>query len=359
MSKRLFSFCAAGAVLLAACVPVLQAQTAPAPTTYTVTITNSLGEANIVKTYRLGSKVMIDRVKAADASKPGVEHTRSFYDLQTHKSLDWSTADTSGDCSNGSFSGDWGDPFTSAANMLAPSAKQVGTETIHGFATKIMEESSPTGKIRAWVDTKYGLIMKAQMMPTGGPAQTVLEVTNVSLTPPPASVFVLSPSCAAAAKTPLPPTDAETMAALTGGKAQDFVKAIEGPGTKVSCKVIFRVVQAGSLQPIAGKYQVALDLNVATEPTPHYIIGLSKTGQATFAGGGLHEVTSQMHNGVLQIDNPPAQFDLEAAFGDAGSSSALIYRKCFMPTTELLYVLKNPAKTTDGGEFLWVKSGKY
>jgi len=360
MLKRLLSFSAAGAVLLAACVPFLQAQTAPAPNAYTVTVTTSLGGApSITKTYRQGSKVLVDRVAAADASRPGAAHTRSFYDLQTHKSLDWSTADASGECSIGSFSGDWGDPFTSAASMIDPSAKQVGTETIRGLAAKIVEVSSPSAKVRAWVDIKYGLLLKAQMTPTGGATQTVIEVTGASFTPPPASVFVLSPSCAATAKTPLPPTEAEEMAALTGGNAQNFVKAIEGPGTKVSCKVIFKVVKAGSLQPIAANYQVALDLNIATEPTPQYDIGLSTTGKASFSGGGLHEVTSQMHNGELQIDNPPAQFDLEAAFGAAGSTSALIYRKCYLPTTELLYVLKNPNKITDGGEFLWVKSGRY
>jgi hypothetical protein len=146
---------------------------------------------------------------------------------------------------------------------------------------------------------------------------------------------------------------------LTGGNPQDFAKAIYGPGSKDSCAVLFRVVKAGSMEPILSGFQVALDLNLATEPRPSYTIGLSREGRATFSGGGLHEVTSQMRNGVLRIDNPPDHFDLETASGNGGSGSALIYKQCFAPQTVLLYVVKDPDKLSDGGEFLWVKSGKY
>jgi len=37
----------------------------------------------------------------------------------------------------------------------------------------------------------------------------------------------------------------------------------------------------------------------------------------------------------------------------------MIYRHCFAPQTVLLYVVKNPAKLSDGGDWLYVKSGKY
>jgi hypothetical protein len=88
-------------------------------------------------------------------------------------------------------------------------------------------------------------------------------------------------------------------------------------------------------------------------------MGVGADGHVRFSGGGLHEVTAQIRNGVLRIDNVPPQFDLETAFGNAGSSSSLIYRHCFAPETVLLYVVKNPAKISDGGDWLWVKSGKY
>jgi hypothetical protein len=209
------------------------------------------------------------------------------------------------------------------------------------------------------VDAKTGLVLKAQVSEVGAAPRTIIEVKDVSFTPPPASVFAIPANCAAEAAAPPPPTEAEPIAALTGGNPREFVKAIYGPGSKNSCTMVFRVVKAGSMESISSGFQVAVDLDVATEPTPSYIIGMSPDGNATFSGGGLHEVTSRMLNGVLRIDDVPAQFYLETAFGNAGSSSTLIYRQCFAPQTVLLDVVKNPAKLSDGGEFLWVKSGKY
>ena len=40
-------------------------------------------------------------------------------------------------------------------------------------------------------------------------------------------------------------------------------------------------------------------------------------------------------------------------------ASALIYRNCIAPQTVLLLVVKNPAKVTDGADWLWAKSGKF
>jgi hypothetical protein len=102
-----------------------------------------------------------------------------------------------------------------------------------------------------------------------------------------------------------------------------------------------------------------VDLTSATEPTASHTVGISQSGRATFSGGGLHEIASPTHNGVFRIDHAPAQFDLETAFGNAGDTQAIIYLQCFAPQTVLLYVVKNPANISDGGEWLWVKSGKY
>jgi len=70
-------------------------------------------------------------------------------------------------------------------------------------------------------------------------------------------------------------------------------------------------------------------------------------------------VTAQMQDGVLRIDNVPVQFDLQTEFGVGGAASANIYRHCFAPQTVLLYVVKNPDQVSDGGDWLWVKAGKY
>jgi hypothetical protein len=352
--------CGVNLALLASCRLTLGAQAPVAPTAYTVTVVNSLfGPGEWMKTSRLGSKVLVDQIAVDKMADPKAPRVHTLYDLEKHRNISWYSPDSSAGCSIGTFSGDWGDPFGGIDDLFGQATKQVGTETILGFAARIVEASAQGNTLRAWVDSKTGLVLKAQLSQAGAAPKTIIEVKAVSLTPPPASIFAVPENCAAEAAAPPPPTEEEKIAALTGGNAQDFVKAIYGPGSKDSCSVLFRVVKAGSMEPILSGFQVALDLNRAHEGSPSYTIGLSNEGHATFSGGGLHEVTSQIRNGVLRIDNPPDHFDLETAFGNGGSGSALIYKQCFAPQTVLLYVITNPDKLSDGAEFLWVKSGKY
>jgi hypothetical protein len=359
MSLRLFAPCAASVVLLASCGAALRAQAAPEPNAYTVTATNAMmGEGQVTKTYRLGSKALVDQFNGADPKAP---HSRSLYDLAKHTNLSWSWPDSSGGCGTGTFSGDWGDPFTGAADMIGPGAKQVGTETIRGLPTRIMEGSASGATVKAWIDTKYGLIMKAQMSQAGSPLKTIMEVTDLSLTPPPASVFAVPATCAAAAAAPPPPTAAELIAAETGDSAANFVNANYGPGSKNSCSVVLRVVRAKSMTPIVNRLQVAIDTTYNVDNPPHYVYGMGADGHQSFAGGGIHEITSQIHDGMVRIDNPPAYFNLAVNLmkPGTGASEALIYRQCFAPTTVLLFVVKDADNPSEGGDFLWVKAGKY
>jgi hypothetical protein len=41
-----------------------------------------------------------------------------------------------------------------------------------------------------------------------------------------------------------------------------------------------------------------------------------------------------------------------------GADLGLVYRKCFAPTQVLLYVVQDYGKSTESGDYLWVKSGK-
>jgi len=197
-------------------------------------------------------------------------------------------------------------------------------------------------------------VIKAQIVAANQPPQVVLEVKQFSAAHPPASLFVLPPSCAAAANAPHVPTEQERIAAETGGSAADFANAIYGPGSKASCTVLFRVVQAGSMKPVTGGFQVALDRTVDVDHPAHYVYGVGNDGTYTFSGGGLREVTSQLRNGTLRIENAPARFNLEVHYGKSGGGGGLMYRQCSLPETVLLYVMKD-----DGGDWLWVKSGKY
>jgi hypothetical protein len=362
MSLRQFVLWFATVVFVGLIAPEVRAQYAAPPDAYSVTETNALfGPTVNMQIYRDGSKVLVDSSHPALAGgQPS--HIRTLYDLQTHRDFTWDLLNTAVPCGNGTFSGDWGDPFAMSAEMNADLSKQhltpVGAATLNGIPTKVFSSDSPQGQVKAWVEEKYGLIVRLMMGQKGAEPKTMIEVKQLTLAKPAAAVFVLPPVCAAAAKTPPAPTEAEKIAADTGGNAQDYANAIMPPASKNACTVLFKVVHAGSMAPITTGFQVAIDTTVDIEHPANYVMGMSNTGRVTFSGGGLHEITGQMHNGVVQLGNVPAQFDMELAFGKGGDSSALIYRQCFAPQTTLLLVVKNPDKLSDGAHWLWLKSSK-
>jgi len=329
---------------IAASVCLLPAQPA-APTAYTVVQVNSMFGTPVEQTiYRDGSKALVQQ-----------KNLRTLYNLQTHTNQSWDA--TRGGCSNGTFGGDWGDPFAMSAEIAKQNPKQTGAETINGVATKILEADIPGGKLKAWVDPQTGLLIRGQMTPGGGAAQTIVDVKQFKVGPPPSSVFAVPAACASAA--PPPPTEEQRMAAATGGNGSDLVSAIMPPPSSNSCTVQVRFLHAGSMQPIVNGFQIALDTTYNVDHPPSYRTGMSADGKATFSGGGVRELTSQLRNGVLRVDNPPPYFHVEASFGKGGSSDALIYRHCFGPQTTLLLVVKNPGQLSDGADWLWVKTGKY
>lgn len=332
----------------------LHGQYAPPPDTYTVVQLNSMmGTSATMKVYRNGSKAIVDNT---GSSGP----VRSYYDLTSKKNISWNPNDTSIGCSTGTFGGSWGDPFEASVDLNKELAQKhaapVGSETVNGFATKVYEVDldGGAGKARAWVDTKYGLIVKLQMQ-----QNTILEIKQATFAKPPADVFVIPSTCAAAAAAPLPPTEAERIAAETGGKAEDFVNAVTSGSSPNSCTVLFRVVRAGSMQPVTSGFQVAIDKTYDVDHPPHYVTGVSTDGRLTYSGGGITEVTAQLQQGTYRIDNAPKLFNLSLGFGKGGESDALIHRQCFGPQTVLLLVVKNLQKLSDGADWLWVKSGKY
>lgn len=345
-----------------------RAQYAATPTAYTVTAYHSIGgRGTITKTYRLGSKALVDQSSTvAEVSGSHVIHMRTLYDLEKKEGLTWDVVDTSAPCVEETFTEDWGDPFAGAADLAKQGARQAGSETIHGFVANVLETpAGAEGTMKTWVDTRTGMVVKAEMIPRGGAPQTMVEVTDVSLAPPPASLFAVPASCGPvvvvtqATAVARSPNDAEELAALTGGDAKNYVNGMYGPGSTNSCTMLFRVVRAGSLEAMNNGFQVAVDLDLATEPTPNYTIGTRPDGQATFSGGGLHEINARDPNGGFRVDNIPPEFEIDIEFGSTGSASARLYRQCFAPQTVLLYVVKDPANIAEGGGWLWVKTGKY
>ncbi|HKE22828.1 MAG TPA: hypothetical protein VKB88_10585 [Bryobacteraceae bacterium] len=331
----------------------LHGQYAAPPDVYTVVQVNSMmGTSATMTVYRDGSRAIVDN------SANGTP-VRSYYDLVSKKTVSWNPRDSSTGCSNGTFGGSWGDPFEASTEVTKELAQKhaapVGAETVNGFATKVYElDVDGGGKARAWVDTKYGLTVKLQMAQS-----TILEVKQAAFARPAASIFAIPPSCAAALAAPTPPTEAERIAAETGGNPEEFLNAVTSQSSPNSCTVLFRVVHAGSMQPIAGGFQLAIDTAYDIDHPPHYVTGVSPEGHLTYSGGGITEVTAQLQQGAYRIDNAPKSFYLDLGFGRGGESSALIHRQCFGPQTMLLLVVKNHQKLSDGADWLWVKSGKY
>jgi hypothetical protein len=349
-------------VILAA--PQPRAQSTTAPQQYSITeVVSMFGPVQNMQVYRDGMKAVIEQ--SYPPQQPGAQggHTRTLYDLKEGTSITWDLSSSAAGCSKGNFSGDWGDPFASSKDMNADLAKSnaidLGTETISGISAKVEQASTDQGVFKVWLDPKTGLILKLQMTPkTGGPATTMVEVKQVSFAKPAASLFILPAECAAVANAPRVPTESERFAAETGDDANNLTNANVAPPSQNSCTVLIRPVQAVTMQPVTG-FQIAIDRNYDMDHPPSYTTGIGVDGHLSFSGGSLQELTSQVRNGVLRVENAPTVFDIELGFGKAGSTSAVVYRKCAGPQTVLLLVIKNPAKIFDGSDWIWVKSGKY
>lgn len=343
---------------------------AQSPTSYTVTANKPMvSPGTVTTTYRLGQKALVDESSSPrEVSGSHIIRTKTFFDLDKKESIMWDPANPSAPCVVGGFGKDWGDPFGGAESLTGPSATQIGSDVVRGFTTSVLDAPNQSGSTRVWVDARTGLVVKAERVPLAGDPVLLMEVTAVNLTAPPESVFAIPSRCGpGGTETSKQPATtgtataagADAIAALTGGNSRDFVSATMGPASAKSCAMAFRVVKAGTLEPVTIPIQVAADLKLKSETNPHYDIGQSADGRATFAGGGLHEVMPEGSGGVFRVENVPEQFEIDVEFGDAGSAATKIYRQCFAAQTVLLFVVKDPVNVSAGGGWMWAKSGRY
>jgi hypothetical protein len=323
------------------------AQPTPAPTAYTVTEFMQIGPKVTTTVYRDGPVAVMDNPDS---------HSRSYYDLANGRTYGWSTTGAEPQCSSGTFSGDWGDPFNAgglAKEIAALNPRDGGVEIVNGIHTKVLEATDPQGgaKIRLSVDATYGEVVRWIGAGPDGKTRTMLEVKSLTLGKPARAVFSLPASCAKLASQPLPPTEAQRIATLTGSAPGTYVSANSGGPSQERCTVQFSVVQPKTLTPIPSAYRVAVDPAHDFDKPASYTIG----GTPLFSGGGLHEVTDQLRSGVLTLADLSSGFDVEIVFGgDAGFGSATLYRRCAgKSTARLLFVLNNAAKPSDGGEWVW------
>lgn len=325
-------------------VPVIQA-----PTAYRIVATQArFGTPGAITAYRSGDRVLVD-----EAGGRSGRHTRTLYDLGTHTRLTWNLPNP-GSCTRAALTSDTIDPFTASVFDLAD-ARFTAMDKVREWNANVMEApASNGGTARAWFDTVTNLPLKVVVTAPHGTQQTTFEVASFELKPQPDTIFAVPPACSAASDAAAPPP-----APITGsGFAPATEAPAPGPETAAGCTVLFRVVRAGSLEPLTSGFQTAIDLAVDPARPPRYILGVGSEGHVTFAGGELHEVTEEFRNGVLRIEHAPAQFEVDTEFGNGGSGHALVYRRCYAPETTLLFVVNNPDQLDAGGQWLWVRSGK-
>ena len=334
------------------------------PTVYTI-VENvaSPPEGSTMTIYRSGARALTDVFHAAQDGSPAT-HTFTLYDIKAGASYSWDPATSPPSCGAGTFSGDWGDPFAMTEELTKGIAKGdfklAGTETVSSIPAQIYTGSTGGSSVKAWLDRKDGLVLRAMIGSSATGLVPLVNITSVRFAPPPESVFALPTYCKSVHP---PPTPAELISTETGDNAANWVNAIYGPGSKNSCSILVHVVAAKTLAPLNRHFQAAIDTtyNQDDPHPPGYTFGVGRDGVSTYSGGGLHEITSQIRNFTVQIDNPPAYFNfgINIPTPNNGASVGLIYRQCFAPVTNLYYILNDPANPGNGGDWLYAKSGKY
>ncbi len=346
---------------LLALASLLPAQTPP--TAYTITEALPGGAPGSMTIYRNGSQILVEYKHPAQADGTPASRSLNLIDVKAGAQHSWDPSGTPVTCSASSFSGDWGDPFAGAAELAGPIAKGelkiTGAETLNGIPTKIYTGVTQGMNLKVWFDQKDNLVVKSAFGAPGAAMNTMTDIRSISLAPPPPATFALPPACAGVKP---PPTAAELMGEETGDSGDNWVNAIYGPGSKNSCSILIHIVAAKTMAPFTRRWQAAIDTtyNQDSPTPPHYEFGAGRDGTSTFAGGGLHEITTQIHNNTLRIDNPPAYFNMSTNFIQPGRGAGigLVYRQCFAPVTNLYYVLKDPNDPGDG-DWLYAKAGKY
>ena len=332
------------------------------PTAYTITQALQGGEDGTMTIYRNGSQVVFEYRHAAKPDGTPASHSLSFYDLTAGVSHTWDPSINPPSCSVGKFSGDWGDPFASTAELTAAIAKgdlkPAGPETIGGIPTKVYAGVTQGTNLKVWLDEKDGLVIRLAFGAPGAAMQNMVDIRSVTFAPPPAAILTMPAYCASVKP---PPTPAELIADETGDSGDNFVNGLYGPGSTNSCSIVIRVVAAKTMAPVTRPWQFAIDTTFNQDHPSPYTFGVGNDGTSTFSGGSIHEISNQIHNDMLRIDNPPATFykAMNVKQPGRGTEAGMIYRQCFAPVTMLYYVMKDPADIGKGADWLYAKSGKY
>jgi hypothetical protein len=68
---------------------------------------------------------------------------------------------------------------------------EIGTATLNGFPTRILESTTSAGKTKVWLDTNYGVIVKAESH-----GKLLFELKQLTVEHPKASLLTEPSNCA-------------------------------------------------------------------------------------------------------------------------------------------------------------------
>ena len=170
------------------------------PQTYSITMT--MGAGMTVNVARDGSRESLEQMMPKGANGPGM-HIRQIYDFATHRY--WTINFDGSPCVLATYTSPalpaGFDPISGAAEMQAEIAKLkptvLRTETVNGFVTKVYEApvEDIKGRMRVFVEEKYGFPVKTVYVFGDGKEQTSTEIKSVSFAKPPADLFVPPQNC--------------------------------------------------------------------------------------------------------------------------------------------------------------------
>jgi hypothetical protein len=246
--------------------PCLQAQDAT-PQTYSYTEDPGIPimGPEVVKISRDGSKEVVDQVMPPMPGRDKEYHGHLLYDFKAHTLYTQVVSDPGAPCGVQEYKDSTApkefDIISGAADVMkelsGPNnhSRQVGTETVNGMPTKILEVTSPQANGKIWLTQKGEYPVKIVLIDKDGKAQTLIEVKQLSFARPPASVFALPASCASAKLPPPPAQPGPNVSALTLQKIDNYsgpcpahIKmvgtiTVDGPGT------VFYQFGAGKMEP--------------------------------------------------------------------------------------------------------------
>lgn len=239
----------------------------PTPQTYSYTEDPAIpimGPA-VAKIFRDGSKEVVDQIMPVIPGRDKEYHGHLLYDFKAHTLYTQVVSDPGMPCGLQEYKDPAApkefDVISGAADVMKElsgpdnQAKQVGTETLNGMPTKVLEFTSPQASGKIWLTQEGAYPVKLVMIGKDGKPTTFIEVKQLSFAKPPASVFAIPASCASAKLPPPPAKPGPKVTALTLQKIGNYTGpcpahikmagtiTVDGPGT------VFYQFGAGNMEP--------------------------------------------------------------------------------------------------------------